>query len=322
MDTSATFRGPPICVVGNINRDVKLLGVPESPALFQDGETTVPGIVETVGGGGANSACVAAALGASVRFLGKTGRDALAERLGEAMEKHGVHTCLVRDAACVTGTSVALGFSSGHRHFLSCLPNNETLRFEDLDLTVLDGCAHLLRADVWFSRAMLEDGNRRLFAEARRRGLATSLDVNFDPRWSTGAAAEIAQRKQLLRGVLDLVDVAHGNVRELREFTDSPDLETALKRLADWGVKAVVVHLGAQGAGYYSGGRLILEPANQAECVMNSTGTGDVLSICMILLHARPDLSIQQKLSVSNQVVREFMEGRRTMIPTLAAGEA
>jgi sugar/nucleoside kinase (ribokinase family) len=317
MSEAVSFSGPPVCVVGNINRDVKLLGVPESPALFHDGETTVPGVVETIGGGGANSACVAAALGASVRFVGKTGCDALAERLQQAMEKHGVNTHLVRDAASITGTTVALSFSSGHRHFLSCLPNNETLRFEDLDLTLLDGCAHLLRADVWFSQEMLEGGNRRLLAEARRRGLATSLDINFDPRWSTGARAEIAHRKKLLRGVLDLVDVAHGNIRELCEFTDSADLDSALRRLSDCGVKAVVVHMGAQGAGYYVGGQLSVEPVSPAECVINSTGTGDVLSMCMILLHAREDLSILQKLSLSNRIVREFIEQRRTMIPSI-----
>ena len=50
---------------------------------------------------------------------------------------------------------------------------------------------------------------------------------------------------------------------------------------------------------------------------MNSTGTGDVLSICMILLHARSDLSVQEKLRCSNETVREFMEGRRKLIPAL-----
>ena len=318
MNDPVSFAGPPVCVVGNINRDVKLLGVPESPGLFRDGETSVQGVIETIGGGGANSACVAAALGGTVRFVGKTGADGLGEQLRQTMEHRGVRTHLARDAACATGTTVALSFASGHRHFLSCLPNNQSLRFADLDLNALHGCAHLLRADVWFSLEMLEGGNRRLFEEARRSGLATSLDINFDPCWSTGAPAEIARRKQLLRGVLDLVEVAHGNIGELREFTDSPDLPTALKRLADWGVKGVVVHMGAQGAGYSADGQLLVEPARPAERVVNSTGSGDVLSMCMILLHARRDLSARDKLAAANQVVREFMEGRRTMIPTLA----
>jgi sugar/nucleoside kinase (ribokinase family) len=164
---------------------------------------------------------------------------------------------------------------------------------------------------------MLEGGNERLFAEARRRGLKVSLDINYDPCWSTGTTADIVRRKQQVRDVLGLVDLAHGNVRELQEFTGRSDLKEALSSLTEWGTKAVVVHLGAQGAGYFTNGKWIIEPPDQAQITVNSTGTGDVLSMCMILLDAREDLSIQQKLKVSNCVVREFMEGRRNLIPAL-----
>ncbi len=317
MIEAAQFSGPPLCVVGNINRDVKVRDVPSAAGLFQDGETSVASITETIGGGGANSACAAAALGGEVRFVGKVGADALGARLKQAMETHGVEMHLVCDSQHATGTSVALGLRSGQRHFLSCLPNNESLSFEDLDLTALDGCAHLLRGDIWFSKAMLEGGNQRLFAEARRRGIAISLDLNFDPFWSTGAKQEIARRKSLVRELLGMVDLAHGNVRELCEFSDSADLETALKRLTDAGAGAAVVHLGARGAGFWADGSLVVEPPSPARAIVNSTGSGDVLSICMILLHARTDLSIQEKLRRSNHVVRQFIEGRRTLIPEI-----
>jgi sugar/nucleoside kinase (ribokinase family) len=303
--------------VGNINRDVKVLDVPASPALFEDGETPVPSIVETIGGGGANSACAAAALGATVRFVGKVGDDPLGHRLQHTLEARGVQTRLARGPGCATGTTVALGLTNGHRHFLSRLPNNETLCLEDLDLAALEGCAHLLRADVWFSPAMLNGGNLSLFIEARRRGITTSLDINFDPCWSRGVAVEIASRKKMLRETLSLVDLAHGNVREFCKFADSPDLETALKRLTDWGVKAAVVHLGAKGAGFWSEGKLVVEPPSSPRIMLHSTGTGDVLSICMILLHGRTDLSIQEKLRCSNEVVRDYIEGARQLIPSL-----
>jgi sugar/nucleoside kinase (ribokinase family) len=311
------FAGSFLCVVGNINRDVKVLAVPGTTALLRDGETSVPGIIETIGGGGANSACAAAALGARVHFIGKVGEDKLGKDLERALTAHGVKACLTRDKTCASGTTVALGLANGHRHFLSCLPNNETLRFEDLDLGTLGKCRHLLRADVWFSRQMLEHGNECLFSTARKQGLMTSLDINFDPVWSTGSRREIRHRKRLLRRVLGLVDLAHGNVRELCEFTECSDQNTALKRLTDWGVGSVVVHLGAKGAGYYSGGRLEIEPANRARRAVQATGTGDVLSICMILLEENRDLSICEKLRLSNRVVREFMEGRRALIPQL-----
>ena len=80
-----------------------------------------------------------------------------------------------------------------------------------------------------------------------RRGITTSLDINFDPQWRSAAPAVVRRRKQLLRNVLPLVDLAHGNVAELCEFTDGGDLDSALRRLTTWGVNAVVVHLGARG---------------------------------------------------------------------------
>jgi sugar/nucleoside kinase (ribokinase family) len=313
------FAGVSVCVVGNLNRDVKVHPVPGSSALLEDGESSVAGVSETVGGGGANSACAAAALGARVHFLSKVGADRLGRRLRLALERHGVRTHLARDQNSVTGTTVVLDFDSGHRHFLSCLPNCRTLEFKDLELACLPKCDHLLRADVWFSRPMLEGGNERLLARARKLGLATSLDINFDPEWSGGAGADIRRRKKLLRTVLPLVDMAHGNVRELCEFTDRPNLDSALKQLGKWGVGSVVVHLGRRGAGFYQGGELRVEPASPARRVVHATGTGDVLSVCMILLSANDRLSLSQKLRLSNCVVRDYIEGFRSFLPELSS---
>src|SRR3974390_277914 len=90
MGRQIQFSGPRVCVVGNINRDVKVHGVPGQSAILKDGETTISGINETIGGGGANSACAAAALGSRVRFVGKIGADALGERLYLALRNHRV----------------------------------------------------------------------------------------------------------------------------------------------------------------------------------------------------------------------------------------
>lgn len=79
-----------LCVVGNVNRDVKVHQVPRSGNLLKDGETSVPAITESIGGGGANSACAAAALGARVHFVAKVGKDALGRQLQRTMQRHGV----------------------------------------------------------------------------------------------------------------------------------------------------------------------------------------------------------------------------------------
>src|SRR5437867_7999436 len=209
MPDRSLFRDSELCVVGAICRDIKTAPFAGGERLLHDGETSIAGLSETVGGGGANSACVAAGLGAKARFAGVVGDDELGQRLRRALERSGV-SCLLHCAPGVaTGTTLNLVYSSGERHFLSCHPNNTALAFERIDPAALAG-RHLLRADVWFSEPMLYGGNERLLREARRLGMATSLDLNWDPQWGHAAAQEIARRKEAVRRVLPLTDLAHG----------------------------------------------------------------------------------------------------------------
>jgi 5-dehydro-2-deoxygluconokinase len=309
--------GSDLCVVGAICRDVKTAPFPPSEGVLRDGETSIPGLSETIGGGGANSAGIAAALGAKSRFAGVVGADALGEKLRRALERAGIR-CFLRSApGLATGTTVNLVYTNGQRHFLSCHPNNAALSFEELDLAAIDSTHHLLRADVWFSEPMLYGGNERLLQEARRRGVATSLDLNWDPQWGHAPEMEIRRRKEAVRRILPLVDLAHGNVRELCAFTDTRDLNSALQSLARWGAGAVVVHHGAQGAGYFANGQWVLRPPAAIKQSIVATGTGDVLSVCMMLLYHRSDIPIEDKLDLANRIVAEFMEGRRSLIPAL-----
>jgi sugar/nucleoside kinase (ribokinase family) len=317
MVDETVFRAGRLCVVGNICRDVKIAPITPDDRLFHDGETPTQFIVETIGGGGANSALSAAGLGADVRFAGKLGADALGTRLETALLACGVKPFVRHDPQTQTGNSVALSFSNGCRHFISAQPNNDTFCFEDIDLSVLDGGGHLLRADVWFSEPLLSGGNARLLQAARDRGLTTSLDLNWDPHWGSASEDRIHQRKEAVRQILPLVDIMHGNVRELGIFADASDLATTLKRLADWGAGAVVLHMGAQGAGYYCQGDLLVEPSAPVRQHINSTGTGDLLSVCMMLLDGRSDIPVVDRLRLANRIVADFIEGRRNLLPPL-----
>ncbi len=177
---------------------------------------------------------------------------------------------------------------------------------------------HLLRADIWFSEAMLKEGNQRLFQVARQAGLDVSIDLNWDPHWGHAGADEIQSRKQSVRAALPWVILVHGNVRELQEFAETADLDEALRRLIGWGAEAVVVHLGEKGAGYYHQGLLVVEPPAKVKSAVNTAGPGEVLSVCMILLHRCKEASIPERLRLANKIVAEFMEGKHPFIPPLA----
>lgn len=317
MLDASLFRDSHLCVVGAICRDVKTAPLPPGDYLLHDGETSIGGVRETIGGGGANSAGMAGNLGAEVRFCGVIGDDELGQRLRRALERSGVRCFLHCARGLGTGTTVNLVYASGERHFLSCHPNNAALSFEHIELAALAGTRHLLRADVWFSEPMLYGGNMKLFQEARRLGLAISLDLNWDPKWRHAPAEEIARRKEAVRELLPLVDLAHGNVRELCAFADSPDLMSGLQKLSGWGTGAVVVHNGVKGAGYFCAGRFETAPPVFVKESVMATGTGDVLSVCMALLHDRNEGTVLEKLRFANTIVGEFMEGRRELIPGL-----
>ena len=111
-----------------------------------------------------------------------------------------------------------------------------------------------------------------------------------------------------MRGVLPLVDLVHGNVAELREFTGAATLREALRRVARWGAGAVVVHMGEKGAGYFAGGTLVRSPCFRAARVVNATGTGDLLSVVMMLLH-RNDAGPAEKLVIANRLVSMYVAG-------------
>jgi sugar/nucleoside kinase (ribokinase family) len=312
--------GTRLCVAGNINRDIKTAPFPAGEYLFRDGETSLTGVRETLGGGGANSAAIAAALGAQSMFVGQIGEDPLGARLQQTLERHGVACRLNKVPGLVTGTTVNLVFDTGQRHFLSCLPNNAALRLESLDLTDLKDADHLLRADIWFSEAMLFGGNEQLFRIAREAGVATSIDLNWDPQWGRAPAGQVQRRKEAVRSVLPLVDVAHGNIRELTEFADAADaadLPGAVARLLEWGVGGVAVHMGAQGSGWFTRSECIVQPAALVSEPTVATGTGDVFSVCLMLLHHRHDIAMVDKLRLANGIVAEFMQGKRTLIPEL-----
>ncbi len=242
--------------------------------------------------------------------------DGLGGRLESALSVRGVATQLVRSTDAPSGTSLALAFDSGQRHFVSCLPSSRQLCEEDVPDAVLSGQHHLLRADIWFSEAMLFGGNARLLAKARAAGLATSIDLNWDPSWGHIQEREREQRIAAVRAVLPLVDLAHGNMRELCAFTGCRTLEEALASLERQGVGAVVVHLGTRGAGWFQQGMLLVEPPVRPARIVHQAGTGDLLSVVMMLLH-RCDAPVQERLRHANGVVAAYMQGSSFQPATL-----
>jgi sugar/nucleoside kinase (ribokinase family) len=306
----------PVAIVGNINLDIKTGTMPASRAIFEDGETSASEIYETLGGGGANTALAVSMLGGSVHFFGCVGNDELGRRLELALVARGISPHLAVKGTA-TGRSLALHWDNGHRHFLSSLPNNRAMALEDIDLATLQAssCPVLLRADIWFSEAMLAEGNMELLRRARAAGIETYLDINWDPEWSVSGTARVASRIGCVRRILPYVNYAHGNVRELAYFTGCDRTLEACRTITEQGCGNVVVHRGAAGAAQFNEAEGWTEvPAVPVSAVTNPTGCGDVFCAAHMLHRHLP---VHDRLAVSAAIASSHLSGIRPLIPRL-----
>jgi sugar/nucleoside kinase (ribokinase family) len=306
----------PIAIVGNVNLDFRTGPIPAGPAVLRDGETSVAEIYETLGGGAANTAAAAAALGGRVQLCACVGDDALGRRLEEHLRKIGVVTRLIRKPE-PTGRSIALNWDNHQRHFLSCLPSSLQLSAEDVDLAGMReaGCRHLYRADVWFAPRMLAGGNLRLLREAQAMGMETSLDINWDPAWGVSDAGPIAARLVSVADVLPHVTFAHGNERELCQFTGADHALGAVKWILDRGTRTVVLHRGPGGcAAFTDQGEVIDVAARPVTHVACEAGTGDVFTAAFLLL---PDVPLTERLKLCAEIAARHLEGSLNLLPRI-----
>jgi sugar/nucleoside kinase (ribokinase family) len=227
---------PDVCVVGELNPDLILYGLPTDPK--PDHEYLIDGFRLTLGSSSAIFAHNLAALGTRVGMISKIGADALGEMSLGWLRSANVDTSHVvtSKTSVSTGMSVILAHP-GHRFILTYPGTIFDLSYDDLNLDYVFSARHLHVASYYLNRA-LRPRMADLFREAKRRGLTTSLDTNDDPegKW----AADLLE-------VLPHVDIFFPNEREAKFIAHTDDLAKAIDTLSGK-VPTLVVKLGPAGA--------------------------------------------------------------------------
>lgn len=242
------------------------------------------GLVDEValrGGGCAlNTASALVRLGVSATVVGKVGTDPFGDFLIGLMEERGVDSRgVVRDASVPTSATVGLVPSSGERTFLHTYGANAHLRRDEVDLALLDEarCLHIAGALVLESL----DGEplAELLAEARTRGLLTSLDTVFD---ATGRWARVEPS-------LPHLDVAMPGIAEAQSISGESDPAAVAAWFRARGVGTVALTMGAEGCYVAADGFEGRVPAPHVAAV-DGTGAGDAFAAGLLagLLGGRP----------------------------------
>jgi sugar/nucleoside kinase (ribokinase family) len=248
-----------IAIVGEINLDLILYGLPEQMATER--ELLASGFAITLGSSSAILAHNLAALGSRVGFVTKVGDDLFGTLAMERLRERGVDLAGVAHGA-KSGVTIILPHGS-QRHIFTYPGTISEVRFEDLDLDYLASARHFHMSSVFLQRE-LSPRVPELFRRMKSAGLTTSLDTNDDPDDRWGSALE---------EILPHVDILLPNKREAMKISRADDVESALSRLAQR-VGTVVLKMGASGAVAIRDGRRFSSPAVPVT-VVDPVGAGD-----------------------------------------------
>ncbi len=263
-----------VCVVGEINLDLIMYGLPKD--LVQDREHLATNMSFTLGSSSAIFAHNLSVLGSKVGFIAKHGGDALGKMAAERLSAAGVDIAHMKQGTGKTSTGLTVVLPhTQHRYILTYPGTMSEMQFSDIDMDYVLGARHLHLSSFFLHRA-LRPRILDLFREARRAGLTTSLDTNDDPenRWGGD-----------LLEVLKYVDVFFPNDREAKKVAATQDLAQALSRLSELS-KVVVVKRGSGATICRSGAEQfsLTPPAVKA---VDDVGAGDTFAAAFIHLYVR-----------------------------------
>lgn len=256
-----------IVVVGSANVDL----VTRVPRSARPGETILGRSFATVmGGKGANQAVAAARLGAAVTFIGCVGDDAFGAMQRAGLSAEGINTVHLKTHPTEpTGTAVILVADDGQNTIIVTPAANYGLT--PADIAALDGV--IAGADAVLLQLEIPiDTVAAVLDTARRHGVLSVLDAGP----AQAVAPEILEKADIvspneteaeaLTGlVVDEMEMAHGAAQRLRKF----------------GVREVVLKLGARGALYVGEGARHV-PAFPVKAV-DTTAAGDAFTAALTL---------------------------------------
>jgi sugar/nucleoside kinase (ribokinase family) len=194
-----------------------------------------------IGGCASNAAMDMARVGIDVSVVGCVGDDAFGRFIIETLEGRGVGTALIRPLSDVgTSASLIINVRDQDRRFVHSVGANARLRAADIPWEEVRRAKVLYVGGMLLASGLLGRELAEVFAEARRAGVVTVLDVVVPAPGDHWAQLE---------PLLPHTDVFLPNDDEGRAILGIDDPRRQAERYAAAGAKTVVVTCGAKGLG-------------------------------------------------------------------------
>ena len=243
--------------------------------LTQSGKTEqgIPKFDANPGGAPANLAVAAARLGARTAFIGRVGNDSFGDYLKRCLAENGVDVrgMSVDEKARTTLAVVALD-ERGERTFSFYRdPSADVnLSMEHVPMELLGGTKVLHFGSV----SLTAEPARTATLEAAKTAKASGAIVSYDPNYRASLWPDEETAVRNMTEPLSMVDILKVSDEELPLLTGCTDPEKGSARLAEKGVRLVLVTLGAHGAFYRFDGHTGHVPGVPCQ-VGDTNGSGD-----------------------------------------------
>ena len=219
-----------------------------------------------LGGLAAATSRVLAKLGGKVALIGKVGADGFGDFVLGILRGSGVNTAGVkRDAQAKTSVTLVTVSTDGERSFLHYPGANDTVREDDVDFDIIERACILHFGGPFLMKQLDGEPIARVFERARSLGKVTSMDTAWDGmgRWLG-----------LIEPSLEHLDIIHASLEEARAITGKDDPEEIAQFLESYGIKTVVIKMGADGC-YVKGENEVHRIEGLHVDVVDTTGAGD-----------------------------------------------
>lgn len=251
-----------VLVAGELNIDLILDGLHQFPKMGK--EILADKMVYTLGSSSAIFASNLSALGVCVNYCGCIGNDDFGRKIVHDLHVKGVSTDdIIRSKTANTGITVAFNFNQDRAMVTYPGAMNE-LQERSITDAMLFNTKHLHVSSVFLQTA-LKPGLVTLFKRAKKAGLTTSLDPQWDPaeQWQCD-----------WKNLLPLVDIFLPNIEELKHITGETTPERAVNSIKEF-ANIIAVKNSIEGATAFYNNEAIAQKAFYNDDFADAIGAGD-----------------------------------------------
>lgn len=251
-----------VLVVGELNVDIildKIQGFPEIGKEILSKHLNI-----TLGSSSAIFASNVSALGATVAFLGKIGKDTFSSLIKESLESKKVDTQhVISSEKYKTGLTMVMNYDMDRAN-ITFPGAMEHLYEQEITDDVLKKAKHLHLSSIFLQTGLLKDVVK-LFSRAKKLGLTTSMDPQWDPseQWDMN-----------LTELLPYIDIFLPNATEFKFMTGCGDVPSGLEKVKSYS-NTIVIKDGENGAHLWNSGKMVTMPAFLNTNVVDCIGAGD-----------------------------------------------